>query len=111
MLCSHIELLTSKTESKSFRFLLALLLTPYQSYCIKNLQTFLANFTIPNLFKLSFLLVECLSLSIMSVWSTKVVSHLSHMFVSIYYLDCPFAEQLAISLQLLFLTLVAVQGQ
>ena len=84
LLRSDIEFLTPKTvELFSLpKAILPLLSALYQSCGKKNLQTFLANSIVPDLFKRTLLSFKCLSMSVVSMWSTKVISRSLHMFIS-----------------------------
>ena len=85
MLCLGIELLTPKTvELFSLpQEILPLLSALYQSCLLPlNSQTFLVNSIVPNLFKWTLLLFKCYSMSMLSLWSTKVILRWPNMFIS-----------------------------
>ena len=84
MLYSGIELFTPKTVELFLipKAMLPLLSALYQSCGNKNSQTFLANSIAPGLFKGTLFSFKYLFMSMVSVWSTKVISRSPHMFIS-----------------------------
>ena len=89
-LCSNIELLTPETfEIFSLpKAVLSLLSALYQSCCNKNSQTFLASSIVPDLFRWTLLWFKCLSMSMVSVWSIKMISRSPHMSISRLFTSC-----------------------
>ena len=83
-LCSGIDLLTAETiELFSLpKAVLPLSSALYQSCCNKNRQTLLANSIVPDLFRWTLLSFKRLSVSMVSVWSTKVIPRSPHVLIS-----------------------------
>ena len=115
--CSGIELLTPETvEFFSLpKVVLPLLSALFQSCCNKNWQTFLANSIVPDLFRWTLLSFKSLSVSMVSVWSIKVISRSPHIFISrtscALLFRLSFRETISNIVTAFFLILGTVQGQ
>ena len=97
-LCSGIELLTPETvELFSLpKAVLPLLSALYQSYCNQNLQTFLVNSVVPDLYRWTLLSFKYLSMLMVSRWSTKAISRSPDMFISPLFTSCALLFRLPI---------------